>query len=557
MSIYSWSYAPRENDLDPDATVMDHASSVRSLPSLQLDRGLNKDGSSGGEGRHSDEGETNAGVSGRGSDGEHWARITERPEEEDVANVDSREVTQEDIYIPHVPSPSPASELAREQPEHEEEEEEEEKEAEEKRLAEGEKTAEDERKSHSTPRSRSIALQTDSEVGSHRDITTAGRPEETPRRSGNDADDEDEGDEEEAEGKWPGGSGGKDGQHLDTLREESATLQSSRRPSSVSKDDISRSVSTSKDASALGTRGKAGSAQGESAAVSVAGEGKGTESATLSKSPVKSSAASRTSVRKSEEETAGRKASAADSKKRSGAPSRASEAPSAVGKGKAAQGVAPGERSQTSSATPGRHGTSQSGASPTKSGAAGGGSRATGKKPGDKSVSGHSSKRSSAAKKNQEGPPTEAGDKKATPTGPESDDPKEVVDIPWADEDNENDEDALGDDLGENGADIEGKGGAVEDTDIFRNRSTPSEGNARLSGEDSGGGRNEVDLGLSIQGEQLFTPPETPGVAKRKSVPGSYGAERIRAPESTSSGHVILASVHRIAHRAAACFFIT
>ncbi|KAK3771227.1 hypothetical protein RRG08_009709 [Elysia crispata] len=518
MSIYSWSYAPRENDLDPETGVIDHASSVRSLPSLRLDRGMIRDSGSGADGQHSGEGGAN-GSSRRSSDGENWARITERPEEEEVANIDSKEVTQEEIYIPQPPSPSPASERPKEQMAAEEEERE-----------DGQRKGEDDRKSHSTPRSRSIALQTDSEVGSHRDITTAGRVDGTPRRSGNDADDEDEGEEEEAEGKWPGRSREKETPHLDTLREESATLQSSRRPSSVSKDDISRSES--KNTPALGARSKAETAPVDggvgSEPASAPGED-GKEGGSLpSKSPVKSSAASRKSLRKSGGEEG--KGTAAESRKSSVAPSRASGAATGAGPGaksaassaksKIKSGVTDksGDRSVSSSATPGGRDIAQSAVSPTKSGKLDP-SRSQSKK----SVSGRSSKKSSAAKQRLD---SQAGGKSRATTGGGKDqnevEEEAALDNPWDDDDDDNLENDAGIDVdNDEEGDLGGRGSqALEDVDDFRNRSTPSEANARISGEDSGGRkRGGVGLDLAIQGEQLLTPPETPGIGRRKSGP--------------------------------------
>ena len=472
-------------------------------------------------------GGANGGSSGRGSDAENWARITERPEEEEVANIESREVTQEEIYIPHAPSPSPASELPKDQGGLEEKEEAEDEDIEDEK-SESEKKVEDDRKSHSTPRSRSIALQTDSEVGSHRDITTAGRMDETPRRSGNDADDEDEGEEEGAEGKWPGQSREKEHPQLDTLREESATLHSSRRPSSVSKDDISRTDSTSKNASALGARSKAESALGEGGAVSASGEdGKDGASPSLSKSPIKSSAASRTSVRKSVDGAApaagkadSRKSSVAPSRTSGAAPGGKSAASSAAAKSKIKSGATEksgGDRSVSSSATPAGRETSPSKSQSKPAG-------------GDKSVSGRSSKKSSAAKQRLESQ-TAGGKSRATTGKNEKDvEEEEAVDNPWDDEEDDNLDEAaaLGAENGEgDGAEGRKGSGALEDVDEFRNRSTPSEDNARVSGEDSGvgrgrgGGRGGGGLDLAIQGEQLFTPPETPGVARRKSGPGS------------------------------------
>ncbi|XP_035824075.1 titin homolog [Aplysia californica] len=535
MSIHSWSYTAREPEQEFSGGA--GPASVRSMPGLQLDAGVK------GPGSTTDGGQPEAGgVSSPSSDGEHWARITERPEEEEIANIESREVTQEEIHMPKVPSPSPVSETHAETKVEDLEDELKEEEEEEDEMGGGvteDDLAVEKDKDASTPRSKSIGLQTDSEVGSHREAVTRGKDSlsRTPRKSSeHDTDDEGEANgEEEGENEEGWIQSASAAANLEAVKEESMGQLSSRKPSILPDESKSRSVSkpgsAQKDESKSGTRaGSSSKSPGlKSGAPSVATDGKSSKAKEDQPAEVTAASAGDSHAEQAVKSAAGENISVSDGRKstptskgvKSGMSDREKAAKSVSDKSKTKSRAVSGDKSLAPSATPGGRDSTES-KSPSK------GDKSLGRK----TVSGRSSmKNKPTGSESKAGSRATTGGKLSqakmkTPTTDggqaASGGDEEVVDNPWDDEDVDDVDVFRDDDGNEDGERM------VEDTEDYRMPSTPSEENARISG-DMPSKKGSVDL--AIAGQQLLTPPSTPGIKRKK----SSGEELLRDSVSRKS----------------------
>lgn len=379
-------------------------------------------------------------------------------------------------------------------------------------------------KADGTPRSKSIGLQTDSEVGSHRTSQSdhaRHMPSKTPKTPGRSseffADDEHE-DEDDG---WP--TSRTEGAPLEAVAEVSIE-QPSRKESMQSRTALSKyeskTATPSRPESKEDPSASQSLDQSKSIAPSVTSDRKsslqkGDKTAPSSATPSKkapSAALSVEEVAERDASAAGRKSTATSKAAKSAASEEAKRSISEKSKTKSeAKSV---EKSQPSSAVqPGRD--SIESKSPSK-----GESRSVSEK-GDKSAkvgkSGRSSKRSKRADsqtKNASRATTGtklSGAKLRTPpptadADGRQDDEERFDDNPWGD-DNEDYADDFED--GEDAKQVE-----MEDTEEYRMPSTPSEDNARISGEDLR--RKSGGIDLTVEGQQLLTPPESPSFVKKR-----------------------------------------
>lgn len=494
------------------------------------------------------------------SNGEHWAKITERPEEEEIANIESREVTQDEIVVPRVPSPSPVSEAkspegqrmeelaaqsdkkSRRSSTIKEEDEEYEKEEEEDNGRAGKAD---------THRSRSIGLQTESEVGSQ-SSRAQHMPSKTPKTPGRssefDADDEHEDEDEEV---WP--SNKQDGDALEAVAEVSVEQQSSRKASLQSKLAMTKSDSKTASPSRPGSKEDPNVSQSldqsKSHAPSVASDRKsstqkGDKTAPPSATPSKTADSVTLSVEEANQRKSvemGGKQSASTSK--TGNKSAVSEDAkrSVSEKSKARTVTKSVEKSEPSSAA-GRVSTDSKSRSKAESRSVSEKGDKSASVRGGKSVSGRSSKRSKRAdSQTKNASRATTGTKLSTaklstppPTADAVNDGEgeKFEDNPWDDDDDDRE---YGDDFDD------GEGPAeeamIDDTEEYRMPSTPSEDNARISGDEPRRKSNALDF--TIEGQQLLTPPASPGIIQKKSS-GELEPER-----GTSLPHCWVLMLHK------------